>query len=81
VGVRAEDVLLATDPPGRISARNVIPARVARCETSGADALVHLEAGEPLVAKVTAAAVAHLGLVPGATVYALIKAQAVRRLA
>lgn len=81
VGVRAEDVLLAADPPGRISARNVIPARVARCETSGADVLVHLEAGEPLVAKVTAAAVTSLGLVPGATVYALIKAQAVRRLA
>jgi molybdate transport system ATP-binding protein len=81
VGVRAEDVVLAADPPGRISARNVIEARVVRCETAGPDALVHLDAGDPLVAKITAGAAASLGLRPGAAVYAVVKAQAIRRLA
>jgi len=81
VGLRAEDVLLSADPPGRISARNVIAARVDRCETSGADALVHLDAGEPLVAKLTGSAVASLGLAPGARIFAVVKAQALRRLA
>jgi molybdate transport system ATP-binding protein len=81
VGVRAEDVLLSADPPGRVSARNVIAARVERCEASGADALVHLDAREPLVAKVTADAAASLGLAPGVPVFAVVKAQAIRRLA
>jgi molybdate transport system ATP-binding protein len=81
VGLRAEDVLLAADPPGRISARNVISASVSRCEASGADVLVHLDAGDPLVAKITATAAASLGLHPGARVFALVKAQAIRRLA
>jgi len=81
VGLRAEDVLLSADPPGRVSARNVIPARVDRCETHGPDALVHLDAHEPLVAKITTGAATSLGLAPGARVFAVIKAQAIRRLA
>ncbi len=81
VGVRAEDVLLAADPPGRVSARNVIAARVDHVETSDADALVHLDAREPLVAKITSGAAASLGLAPRTQVYAVVKAQAIRRLA
>jgi molybdate transport system ATP-binding protein len=84
VGLRAEDVLLSADPPGRVSARNVCEARVARCEPAGGDAFVHLETlpgGEPLVAKLTAGAAQHLGLAPGSRVFALVKAQALRRLA
>ena len=81
LGLRAQDILIAADPPGRISARNVIPARVTRCETEGGSTLVHLDAGDPLVAKVTPAAVHALGLQPGSEVHLLIKAQALRRLA
>jgi len=84
LGIRAEDILLSVDPPGRVSARNVLPARVIRCEPDGDDAFVHLalEPGdERLVAKITTAAVHKLELQPGLRVYALIKAQAVRRLA
>ena len=82
VGLRAEDVLVAVDPPGRISARNVLPARVERCEDEGADCYVHLalhEGGEPLVAKLTARAARTLELHPGTPVHAIIKAQAIRR--
>ncbi len=84
VGVRAEDIVLAVDPPELISARNVLPARVTRCEPAGEDAFVHLAlepSGERLVAKVTAAAVRKLELHPGTRVHALVKAQAIRRLA
>ena len=84
VGVRAEDVLLAMDAPGRISARNVLGARVTRCEASGGDCFVYLDlddAGETLVAKVTADAARKLGIGPGAAVHAIVKAQAIRRLA
>jgi len=80
IGLRAEDILIAADPPGRTSARNVIAARVARCERGGTGVLVHLDAGEPLVAKITEAAERALELAPGARVHLLIKSQALRRL-
>jgi molybdate transport system ATP-binding protein len=84
VGLRAEDVLLAAGAPGRVSARNVCEAVVVRCEPAAGDAFVHLAAGpagEPLVAKLTEGAVRKLGLAPGSRVHALVKSQALRRLA
>ena len=80
VGVRAEDILLAADAPGRISARNVLPVTVTACEQREADVLVRLDARESLVAKVTPAAARSLGLRPGVRVFIVIKAQAIRRL-
>jgi molybdate transport system ATP-binding protein len=79
IGLRAQDILIATDPPGRISARNVMAARVVRCERRGAGVLVHLDAGERLVAKITTAAADALALGPGVAVHLVIKAQALRR--
>ncbi len=81
LGLRAQDILIAVDPPGRISARNVIPAVVSACESSGDGVLVHTDVGEKLVAKLTAGAARELGLSPGVKVHLVIKAQALRRLA
>jgi len=80
LGLRAEDILVAADAPGRISARNVVPARVTALEDVGGNRLVHLDAGEALVAKLTPAACEDLELRPGAAVHLVIKAQALRRL-
>jgi molybdate transport system ATP-binding protein len=83
IGIRAEDVLIAVDPPTRISARNVLAARVTHCEDAGADTFVHLAirpGNEPLVAKLTGRAVRQLELRAGMPVHAIIKAQAIRRL-
>jgi len=79
--LRAHDVLLSADLPGRVSARNVLPARVEHIEIAGGDAQVTLDAGERLVAKLTAGAIERLALHPGSQVYALIKAQTLRRIA
>jgi len=81
LSLRAHDVLLSADPPGRVSARNVLPARVERIEIESGDARVTLDAGERLVARLTTGAVERLGLRPGSQVHALIKAQALRRIA
>jgi molybdate transport system ATP-binding protein len=81
LGLRAQDILIAVDPPGRISARNVIAAVVRRCEPVADGVLVHVDAREPLVAKLTAGAARELGLAAGASVHLVIKAQALRRLA
>ena len=54
------------------------------CVPAGGDAFVHLDTSpghERLVAKLTAGAVAKLALVPGSRVHALVKAQALRRIA
>jgi len=80
IGLRAEDVVLAADRPGKISARNVLESRVVACEDREGDVYVTLDAGDRLIAKITTAAAAQLALAPGSTVYAIVKAQALRRL-
>jgi len=84
VGLRAQDVLLAAQAPGPVSARNVWEARVTHCQLEAPDAYVHLEVGpgrERLVAKLTASAAHKLGLQAGSRVHALVKAQAIHRVA
>lgn len=80
LGLRAQDVLLATSAPERISARNVFRARVASCDARDGAVFVHLDAGDALVAKLTPRAVASLALQRGAEVFVVVKAQAFRRL-
>jgi molybdate transport system ATP-binding protein len=81
LGLRAEDLLLAAERPGRLSARNILPARITGLEESGGDVLVRLHAREPLVAKVTRSAARALALAEGREVHVIVKAQAIRRLA
>ena len=82
LGLRAHDVLLSAEAPGRVSARNVLPARVERIDTARGDASVTLDAGEQLVARLTIGAVGTARAASReARCYALIKAQALRRIA
>ena len=76
-----EDLLLAAERPGRLSARNVLPARITGLEERDGNVWVHLHAGEPLVAKVTRGAARALALAEGGEVHVIVKAQAIRRLA
>lgn len=81
LGLPDRDLMLAAEAPRRISARNVIPATVTRCEQHEGDVRVHLDAGERLVAKLTPSAVESLELAVGRQVFVVIKAQAIRRIA
>jgi molybdate transport system ATP-binding protein len=80
VAVLAREVLLATEPPRALSARNVLPGQVARL-TSGPDLWVlvevQLDGGPSLLAAVTDDAVRDLGLAPGRRVWAVLKSVAV----
>ncbi len=81
IGIRAEDVLIGLDRPGRLSARNVCAGRVASVESSEDQPLVHVDVGDDrLVAKLTQAAVDELALAAGVDVYLIIKSQALRRI-
>lgn len=79
IGCRAHEIVLATEEPRGISARNILPARVVGCDEAGAHTLVHLDAGEPLCAKLTSSAVRRLDLSPGREVFAILKAHALGR--
>ncbi len=77
ISIRPEDVVLCADPPGRVSARNVLPGHVASLRASPEGVYVTVEVGFELTALVTRAAVAELLLRRGAAVFAIAKATAV----
>jgi molybdate transport system ATP-binding protein len=74
--VRPESVALYLSRPDG-SPRNVWPARVAGAVPHGSTVRCELEGEVPLVADVTAAAFAELGLAPGSAVWAVVKASEV----
>jgi molybdate transport system ATP-binding protein len=74
--VRPESVALYLARPEG-SPRNVWPARLVGATPHGATVRCELAGEVPLVADVTATAYAELGLVPGATVWATVKASEV----
>jgi molybdate transport system ATP-binding protein len=80
VHILARDVILATAPPQGLSVRNALPATLAALVDEGPDAvLATLEvAGTQLLARITRAAVAELGLAAPMPVWALIKAASLR---
>lgn len=76
----ASEIMIATERPAAISARNVIPAEIASVDAIGDDALVEVDAlGERLRAKLTDAAVDSLSLTPGRRVFLVIKSHALER--
>ena len=81
VAIRAEDVLVSTEPVRGLSARNVYEGVVRGIERGAADAalrcLVHPELPE-WVARLTPAAVAELGVVPGSAVWLAVKSHSVQ---
>jgi len=80
VAVRAEDILVATEPPRGLSARNVYEARIAAIDRTGRDMTLRCEVagGRSLLVRVTPAAVAALGLSTGRSVWLAIKSHSVR---
>lgn len=80
VRVRARDVSLALDPPGRISIRNIFKGTIAEIKEIQGDPEVNIRValadGGRVWARITQRAVADLELRPGITVYALAKSVA-----
>jgi molybdate transport system ATP-binding protein len=79
--VRARDVMLAMSPPGDVSALNVFSGTVAAVD-GGDGPILHIRLdcnGDALIARLTRYSVTHLGIAPGAQVFALIKSVALDR--
>jgi molybdopterin-binding protein/molybdate transport repressor ModE-like protein len=77
VTIPPQDVVLCSDAPGRVSARNVLPGRVEQTKITPQGAVVTLNVGFALSALVTRRAVRELRLTRGTPVFALVKAMAV----
>ncbi len=81
LAVRAEDVLVSTEPVRGLSARNVYPARIVALERTGVDMTLRCRIdGTTLLVRVTPAAVRALGLEAGRDLWLAVKSHSVRAL-
>jgi len=77
LAIRASDIVLAAERPARISARNVLPARVQRVEPVGGRVIVFVDVGAVWMVEVGGVAVEELAIAPGRDVFAVVKASAI----
>jgi molybdate transport system ATP-binding protein len=80
LGIPANEIMLATDRPVGLSARNIIPARVENVQSVGTWRLITTRVGgsaPPLVAEVTADALDELHIEPGVELFLIVKASSV----
>jgi molybdate transport system ATP-binding protein len=73
VAIRAGDILVATEMPRAISARNIIPGIVETIESRGTLVNLQVNAGARFAVHVTPSAVRVLSLAPGQTVWLVVK--------
>ncbi len=79
--VSPDDILVSTQPPEHVSARNVLEGRVSWADPSAEGTWLGVEAaGLPWIARLTRASEEELGLVPGSRVWLTIKTHGFRRL-
>jgi molybdate transport system ATP-binding protein len=78
VAVRAGDILLATEAPRGLSARNVISGRITSLVREGPTVVARVDAGAPFVVHVTPGAADALGLEAGRQVWLIIKTYSCR---
>jgi molybdate transport system ATP-binding protein len=81
VAIRAGDILLATEEPRGLSARNVLPGTIASIGREGATVIVFVEAGCRFEVHVTPSAEASLGLAAGQRIWLVIKTHSCRLVA
>jgi molybdate transport system ATP-binding protein len=78
VAVRSGDVLIATEEPRGVSARNILAGRVVRVEQRSEQVLVHVESGVVWVASVTRQSLRELEIEVGKPVWLAFKTYSCR---
>ena len=73
VAIRAGDILIATEAPHFLSARNILPGTIQSLETRGTMVTLRVKAGAIFQVHVTPGAVRALDLSPGLLVWLVIK--------
>jgi molybdate transport system ATP-binding protein len=82
LAIRAEDILVSTEPLRGLSARNIYSARVTALTQTGVDVTLRCSLGEApaddWLARLTPAAVAALGITRGSVVWLAVKSHSIR---
>ena len=78
IAIRAGDILIATEPPRGLSARNVIPGTIASLSHQGAAVQAKVDVGVPIEVHITPISREELGLRHGSTVWLVIKTHSCR---
>jgi molybdate transport system ATP-binding protein len=81
LAIRAEDVLVATEPVHGVSARNLLAAHVVTVDRIGRDMLLRCEltaGGRPWLVRLTPSAVDSLALAPGGAAWLAVKSHSIR---
>jgi molybdate transport system ATP-binding protein len=73
VAIRAGDILLASEAPRALSARNVLPGTLEALEPRGSLVVAQVNAGARFIVHLTPGAVRSLQLVPGLRVWLVLK--------
>jgi molybdate transport system ATP-binding protein len=81
VAIRAGDILLASEQPRGLSARNVLPGAITTIRREGATVIVSVEAGCPFEVHVTPGAAASLQLALAQPIWLVIKTHSCRLVA
>jgi molybdate transport system ATP-binding protein len=80
VGISADDILVGTQRPERISAANVFPGRIRKVESIKDQVVLTVDAGDSFYVRLTPSAVARLGLREETAVFLIIKTRSFRML-
>jgi molybdate transport system ATP-binding protein len=78
IALRAGDILLATEPPRGLSARNVLPGTLTTLNRDGTTVVACVDTGVPFVAHLTPTSVDSLGLQVGQKIWLIIKTYSCR---
>lgn len=77
VSIRAGDIIIALDPPPRISAQNILPATISDVHRVEGRVMVYADCGVSLVVEVTPEAATSLRLHAGQDAYLIVKSSSV----
>ena len=78
IAIRAGDILVASEPPRGISARNVLPGRLSGVRREGATIVASIDAGQTFTVHLTPGGYQTLGLSAGAPLWLIIKTYSCR---
>ena len=73
VAIRAGDIIVATEPPHFLSARNILPGTIDSLEARGTMVALRVKSGTVFQVHVTPGAVRTLDLSPGLLIWLVVK--------
>ena len=73
LAIRAGDILLATERPRGLSARNILPGKILSLERRGTFVTARVDCGAPFMVHLTPGACRNLGLTEGQNVWMILK--------